>query len=143
MVAPPLYRHRPTWYQKDLAQVASRFSSALSDRPPNLHVIPSFMSQDLLPDGVHLTPVSGLHYVLHLFDQTEEILALSSQDSDSKLVRVQESVRHHDDRLVYLESRHDKLSVSGDLKTAIDSEFRDWMINKSEEDWMTVRVFQD
>ena len=103
-----------------------------------MHILPSFISQDLLPDGVHLTPVSGLHYVLHLFDQTEAVLSISTQDPDSKLVHVQESVRHHNDRLVFLESRHDKLSVSHDIKVAADAEFRDWMINKSEEDWMTI-----
>ena len=139
VIAPPLYRHRPLWYQKDLAQVASRFSSALSaDRPPNLHILPSFMSQDLLPDGVHLTPVSGLHYVLHVFDQTEAVLALVTQNSDSKICHVQEVVRQHDDRLVFIENRHQQLSVSHDIKIASDAEFRDWMVNRSEEDWLTI-----
>ena len=109
-----------------------------ADRPPNLHVLPSFLSQDLLPDGVHLTPVSGLHYVLHIFDQTEAALSLSTQNSDSKLVHVQEAVRQHDDRLVFLETRHDRLSCSHDVKVAADAEFRDWMINKSEEDCLTI-----
>ena len=139
VLAPPLYRQHPLWYQRGLAQVASRFSSAMSaNRPPNLHLLPSFMSQDLLPDGIHLTPVSGLHYVLHVFDQTKVALDLATQNSDSKISHVQEAVRQHDDRLVFIENRHDQLSTSHNIKTAADAEFKDWMINKSDEDWLTI-----
>ena len=136
---PPLYRHQPSWYHRNLAQVATRFSQALGSAPPaNLHLLPSFTSQDLCPDGVFLTPVSGLHYVLHIFDQTLRQLELLQSDSDGKLVNVQESVRHHEDRLAYLEGRHDRLSVSYDTKLAFDAEFRDWLINRSEENWLTI-----
>ena len=139
-IVPPLYRHQPLWYHRNLALVATRFSQALSTAPPlNLHLLPSFTSQDLCPDGVFLTPVSGLHYVIHVFDQTSRQLELLQGDSDARLVQVQESVRHHDDRLSYLEGRHDRLSVSHDTKLAADAEFRDWMINRSEESWLTIQ----
>ena len=91
-----------------------------------------------MPDGIFLTPVSGLHYVLHVFDQTEVILTVAQKDSDAKISTVQEAVRHHDDRLVYLENRHDRLSTHHDLKVAINAEINDWMLNRSEEDWFTV-----
>ena len=139
-IVPPLYRHQPAWYHRNLALVATRFSQALSSTPPlNLHLLPSFTSQDLCPDGVFLTPVSGLHYVLHVFDQTSRQLELLQSDSTAQLVHVQESVRHHDDRLSYLKGRHDRLSVSHDTKLAADAEFRDWMINRSEESWFTIQ----
>ena len=95
-----------------------------NNQPANLFLIPSFISQDLSPDGVHLTAVSGLHYLLHLFDQSEAILALDPREPELKLVKVQESVRQHDDRLSYLESRHGGLHESVCLKTAIDHEFK-------------------
>ena len=107
-------------------------------RPANLILMPSFVSQDLMPDGYHLTPVSGLHYVLHLFDQVELLLALDLHGPDAKLGHFQETVRQHDDRLSYLESRHGGLQGRVDLKIASDSEFRDWSTNRSEEDYMTV-----
>ena len=107
-------------------------------KPANVHLIPSFSHQELLPDGVHLTPVSGLHYVIHLFDQAEVALASAASTSEARLDHVQETVRHHDDRLVFLESRHGQLARTGDLKVARDAEFSDWMINKSEEDWLTI-----
>ena len=139
-IVPPLYRHQPSWYHRNLSQVASRFSQSLGSTPAqNLHLLPSFNCQDLCPDGVHLTPVSGLHYVIHIFDQTSNQLDMLQVDSNVQLVAVQESVRHHDDRLAYLEGRHDRLSVSHDTKLASDAEFRDWMINRSEESWLTIQ----
>ena len=109
-----------------------------TNQPDNLLLLPSFVSQDLLPDGQHLSPVSGLHYILHIFDQSEASIALKSCSSEIKLVAVQESVRQHDDRLSYLESCHLGLHDTVNLKTATDAEFKDWTINRSEEDWLTV-----
>ena len=111
-----------------------------SHQPGNLHLLPSFVSQDLQPDGGHLTPVSGLHYILHLFDQTESILALHQCNSEIKLTAVQESVRQHDDRLSYLESRHKGLLDVVNVKVATDAEFRDWTLNRNEEDWLLVSM---
>ena len=97
LVAPPLYRNRPSWYQSGLPQVATRFSSVMSADPPaNLYLIPSFICQDLSPDGIHLTAVSGLHYLLHLFDQSEAILALDPREPELKLIKVQEAVRQRE-----------------------------------------------
>ena len=55
-----------------------------ADPPANLYLIPSFICQDLSPDGIHLTAVSGLHYLLHLFDQSEAVLALAEADLAQK-----------------------------------------------------------
>ena len=139
LVAPPLNRARPYWYQKGLPQIACRFSMALSaNQPTNLIILPGFVCQDLHPDGKHLSPVSGLHYMLHLFDQSEAAVALQSCSSEVQLVAVQETVRQHDDRLSYLESRHLGLHNLVSIKAATDAEFKDWTINQSEEDWLTV-----
>ena len=139
IVAPPLYRDRPLWYQQGLAQIAARFSSSLSAAPPsNLRLLPSFLSQDLDPDGVHLTPVSGLHYILHLFDSTVSLLQQVGLDTDARVDLVQESVRQHSDRLAYLENRHGTLASGCTIKFAQDQEFNDWMLNKASEDWMTI-----
>ena len=47
-----------------------------------------------MPDGIFLTPVSGLHYVLHIFDQACSILDLDPMDSEVKIATVQEAVAH-------------------------------------------------
>ena len=75
VVAPPLYRPMPAWYRHHMPEIACQFSKVLSrDQPRNLHLMVSPAFQDLCPDGVHLTPVSGLHYVLHLFDEAQRLV---------------------------------------------------------------------
>ena len=139
-MAPPLYRQYPLWYNRGLTQIASRFSTTFSAaQPPNFHLLPSFAHQELLPDGVFLTPVSGLHYVLYLFDQTESILASATMGGGEQFGHVKEQVRHHEDRMTFLESKHGQLQTKVDLKTAADAEFNDWVLNRSEEDWFVIR----
>ena len=135
-----MYRSKPFWYSQQLPEVATQFSGCFSSgRPPNLHILPSFINQDFLHDGVSLTPVAGLHFVLHLFDQSEAVLALAEADLAQKAQVSQETSRYHDDRIAYLE--HGQGEVSGRLrrKIAIDAEFADWVLNRSEEDWFTIR----
>ena len=138
-VVPPLFRQTPTWYCKGLTQIASRFSAIFSNNsPPNLHLLPSFPSQDLLPDGRHLTPVAGLHYLLHVFDQTDTLLSRDGVGGDVQLAQVQEQVRHHEDRMSYLENRHVGLQKQVCHKVATDAEFDDWIQNRNEEDWFVI-----
>ena len=92
-----------------------------------------------MPDGVFLNPVSGLHYVLFLFDQTENALMTSTLKTEQQLGSVQESVRQNTDRISFLENRHGGLEARVDLKFAADAEFSDWMLNRSEEDWLVVQ----
>ena len=139
-IAPPLYRHQPFWYQKNLHHFALRFSAILSEsRPKNLHLLPSFASQDLMPDGNFLTPVSGLHYVLHVFDQTEAAIKTLALPAEAQIAQVQEVSRSNSDRLAYLEHRHGRVDGRFDLKFAADAEFSDWMLNRSEEDWFMIQ----
>ena len=74
-VCPPMYRTSPLWYRDHLPEVMIRFSSAGSlTRPDNLHLMPSFTRSVLEPDGVHLTPFSGMEYILHLFKASEAMI---------------------------------------------------------------------
>ena len=139
LMAPPLYRHFPIWYRSGLVQVATRFSSVFSAAGvPNLSLLPSFSSQELMPDGKHLTPVSGLHYILHLFDPAEVAITASSLSGDVQFSQVKEQVRQHEDRMAFLENRQVNLDRVVDLKIAVDAEFNDSVLNRSEEDWFVV-----
>ena len=76
MVAPPMFRPFPAWYRRHLPEVAHQFSTILtSNQPRNLHLLSSSLCQDLCPDGVNLTPVAGLHHLLHLFDDSQRVLS--------------------------------------------------------------------
>ena len=139
-VAPPLFRQKPRWYLQGLTQVSTRFSSVFTfNAPANLQLLPSFASQDLMPDGVHLTPVSGLHYSLHLFDQSESLLRRAVLSPESQLVQVQEQVRHHEDRMTFLESRHVGLHQQVSTKYAADAEFDDFVQNRNDEASMNIQ----
>ena len=79
LVAPPMFRIQPAWYRQHLPQIAQQFSTVLSASPPkNLHLLSSAVTQSLGADGVHLDPVAGLHYVLHLFDDAERVVKEST-----------------------------------------------------------------
>ena len=80
-VAPPMFRPHPAWYRCAMPEIAHQFSSILTARKPrNLHLLTSPAHQTLVQDGIHLDPVSGLHYVIHLFDDADKILkALGSK----------------------------------------------------------------
>ena len=135
-----MYRPQPKWYNQGLSTVASRFSSIFTNNsPPNLQLLPSFSSQDLLPDGRHLTPVAGLHFILHLFDQSDALLSRINLNSASQLALVQEQVRHHEDRMSYIENHHAGLRKEVSHKVATDAEVDDFVQNRSEEDWIVIQ----
>ena len=53
--------------------------------------------------------------------------------------QVKETVRHHEDRMVFLENRNQQLQQRVSRKIAVDAEFDDWVTNRSEEDWLVIR----
>lgn len=66
-VSPPMYRNHPVWYKEGLPEILTQFSQTLnSERPPNLHLLPSFPTPKFEDNGVHLTSYSGLEFVLLL-----------------------------------------------------------------------------
>ena len=95
-----------------------------------------------MPDGCFLTPVSGLHYMIHLFDQAEVVLLAAFSGHEARLGHVQEVGRQHGDRLTFLENRHVKLNSRFDLKFAADQEFNDWVSNRADEDWINITGLQ-
>ena len=139
ILAPPLYRSRPYWYRQQLPEVAELISGTFGkSHPPNFHILPSFINQDST-DGILLTPVAGLHYVLHVFDKSEAVLAELALAAEDVLVTVREEVRTQSDRLAFIEHDHSQLYHAHSYKAAKDAEFNDWVENRSEEDWLTVQ----
>ena len=87
-VCPPMYRAWPLWYRHHLAEMAASFSQVFSKIDlPNLMLLPSFINQDVTPDG-HLTIVSGLHFLLHLFDESEKLIRDQTVRPEVKLAQV-------------------------------------------------------
>ena len=129
-ISPPMYRTSPVWYREGLPEVLTMFSAILSlDRPPNLHLLPSFPTPDYESDGIHLTAFSGLEFILHLFDASQELL--SSIDSYDQIpVKIIEANRVLEDRMVAIEQDHRRLNRVFESRTAADAELADFRANE-------------
>ena len=78
-IGPPMYQFVPFWYRRNMPAVVQQFATILSaQRTRNLSLLSSPVSQELCDDGIHLTPVSGLHYLLNLFDEAQRLILAST-----------------------------------------------------------------
>ena len=135
LLSPPMYRSSPTWYRDGLPEILTMFSQTLSyDRPANLHLLSSFPTPDYGPDGVHLTPYSGLEFVMHLFDSAHELISLLETTTDEVVIRSCETTRVLEDRVMVLEQDHRRLNRAFEGKTAADAELADFRLNEGFED---------
>ena len=135
LISPPMYRTSPTWYRDGLPEILTLFLQSLSpDRPANLHILPSFPTPDYEHDGVHLTPYSGLEFICHLFDSSEELLNLMESTIDEVVVRSCETTRVLEDRVMVLEQDHRCLNPAFESKSVVDAELSDFHTNERNED---------
>ena len=137
LVAPPMYRVRPYWYNVGLPEILVEFSSVMSsNRPPNLRLLESFPTPEFQADGVHLTAYSGLRFVVHLFDSAKVLAEAPAVAPD--LAQTNESVRVVADRVGVLEQDHARLAAALSFKTAVDAELDEFMENVRYEDHFTI-----
>ena len=135
MLSPPMYRSCPLWYREGLPEILTLFSSIMiQERPTNLHLLSSFATPEYDQDGIHLTPYSGMEFILHLFDNSQNILENLDTDLEEVATRTTESVRVLEDRVVALEQDHRRLHRVVDHKIAVDAELSDMVKNESFED---------
>ena len=67
-----MFRTAPLWYRDGMPSILTILSQVLTqDNSVNLCLLPSFPTPDYVADGAHLTPFSGLEFLLHLFDQAK------------------------------------------------------------------------
>ena len=136
-VAPPMYRTIPYWYNLGLPEILIKFSALLStNRPPNLQLLNGFPGAELKPDGVHLTPYSGLRYIVHVFDGARAIS--EAPVLAPELQSTNEAVRVVTDRVGVLEQGHARLEAAFSMKVAVDSELDDFLENTRFEDHFTI-----
>ena len=132
LLSPPMYRTSPTWFREGLPEVLTSFSQVLSpDRPPNLHILSSFATPSFGSDGVHLTPYSGLEFLMHLFDGALELLAGLEHPVDVVVAKTSEGTRVLEDRVMALEQDHKRLNLVVEKKIAVDAEAADFRENAS------------
>ena len=135
LISPPMYRSTPVWYREGLPEVMTLFSQMFSsDRPPNFHLLASFATPEFDSGGIHLTPYSGLQFLLHLFDGTQELLDNLTSTPTEVSSRNTESARVLEDRVMVLEQGQRRLNQVLENKIAIDSEIADFHENERSED---------
>jgi hypothetical protein len=100
--------------------------------------MPSFPCPDFVQDGVHLTPVSGLEYIYHLFDSSKAIIELRGKTPDIRQDAHSEAVRALEDRVMANEQDHKRLCSSFDAKVAVDAELADFQENVRNEVYFVV-----
>ena len=144
-VCPPMYRTTPVWYREGLAQVMSKFSTIMKskdDIPSNLCLLPSFQNPQLESDGVHLTPYSGLEYIVYLFKAPQTALNRSFLTPEAKVTHLAEDHRALEDRVAVLEQDHLRLNRKFELESAIRAEFDDFQENIANESFFMVQGLQ-
>ena len=132
VLSPPMYRSSPIWYREGLPEVLTSFSQVMNcDRPPNLSIMNSFATPSYDSGGIHLTPYSGLEFLMHLFDSARETLENLERHPDAKAAKTSEGTRVLEDRVMALEQDHRRLNRVVDGKIAIDAEEADFRENVS------------
>ena len=139
LVAPPMYRTHPLWYREGLPEILTSFSLIMShERPENLHLLPSFSTPEFDQGGVHLTPYSGLEFVLSLVDGAQELIDGLPTATEEVVSKNTESTRVLEDRVVALEQDHRRLNRVVDNQIAVEAEMSDFLKNERFEDSFVV-----
>ena len=129
LIAPPMYRPFPEWYRDGLPEILKKFSDTLVTKSKNIRLLPSFATPAFEQDGVHLTPYSGLEFILHLFDSASALIdSLASQPEDVLLQNCEGS-RVLEDRMMAIEQDHRRLNRVVEYKIAEDAELAEYHEN--------------
>ena len=140
-VCPPMFRLTPIWYREGLSEIMIKFSSLVRalNKPANLWFMPSFAKPVLEADGVHLTPLSGLEYILFLFATSQDLVNSSALDTSSRMDGFSEVTRALEDRVLVIEQDHANLRQNFELQTAISSELFDYEANIRNETFFMIQ----
>ena len=132
LLSPPMYQSSPVWYREGLPEILTSFSHVMCfEKPPNLHLLPSFPTPAYDSGGVNLTPYSGLEYMMHMFDSAGETLENLERHPDVKVAKTSEGTRVLEDGVMALEQDHRRLNRVVEGKMAIDAEECDYRENVS------------
>ena len=109
LVSPPMYRMFPVWYRDGMPEVLKKFSDAMKLKVSNIHLLPSFATPSFETDGIHLTPYSGLEFLVHLFDASQSIIESLKSQPEAVLTRNCETSRVLEDRMMALDYIYNEL----------------------------------
>ena len=129
LVSPPMYRVYPIWYREGLPEILKKFSETMVSKAKNIRLLPSFATPAFESDGVHLTPYSGMEFVLHLFDSASSLIDTFESSPEEVLTQNCEASRVLEDRMMALEQDHKRLNRVFEDKAAEDAELAEFQEN--------------
>ena len=139
-VSPPMYRTNPLWYRDGMSEIMLLFDARIQkDRPSNVWPLPSFSRPQLEADGVHLTPFSGLEYVLHLFDASQDAFSSLTLSDSARIDQAINSNRSLENRVSVIEQDHARLVKSVEFQNAITAEALEYQENLRNEAFIMVQ----
>ena len=137
-----MYRTSPIWYRDALPDILCQFSqiyNKLEERPHNLLQLSSFSKIQLEADGVHLTPFSGMSYILHLFDTAQEVRDALELPAEARMQRNESKCLAVEDRMLVIERDHSRLNRKFELQYAANSESIDLQENIRNEVFLMIQ----
>lgn len=138
LISPPMYRVYPIWYREGLPEVLKKFSETMNSKLKNIHLLPSFATPAFESDGVHLTPFSGMEFVLHLFDSATGLIDAFERQPEEVLINNCEMSRVLEDRMMAIEQDHKRMNRVFEDKAAEDAELADYQENIRYEDHFVI-----
>ena len=144
LLCSPMYRTTPLWYRDGLSEIMVKFNALYVDRVKtsgviNLHLLPSFATQQLEDDGVHLTPYAGSEFILHLFESSEDVVKTLKLDPAARVTSLSCETRSLEDRVMVLERDHARLNQKFEHQSAVHAELLDFEENIRNEDFMMIQ----
>jgi len=94
--------------------------------------------QTLETDGVHLTALSGYHFVRHLFDASLSVLSYHRLSLDLRVKVDHQESTVQGSRLSVLEQQFESFRSQHDLDFARQQELNDWFENQANENFFVV-----
>jgi len=89
-------------------------------------------------DGVHLTALSGYHFIWHLFDSAFSVLSYRKLALDLRVQVDHDASVSQGSRLAVLEQQFSSFKAQHDLDFARQQELNDWSENQANENFFVV-----
>ena len=87
---------------------------------------------------MHLTALSGYHFVHHMFDAAISVIKYLSQSIEEKANLSRQGQAMVESRLSVLESRFTSFQTKNDIEFATQQELNDWQENQSTEKFFVI-----
>ena len=83
----PNIRLRPSWFGRQRSAIIRALHQFMESSPLNLQMLEDY-NGDIDKDQIHFTCMSGIHYVKHLVDRSQELLSSPAPAQNIRFILV-------------------------------------------------------